>query len=539
LRMVEELIKINISLSTERDLHHLLDMIVTTARDLTGTEVGRVYLFDQTKRQLHLEISQNEQLAGPGADLSPLPLMLEDGPNTHEVCAYCAFTGNLINVPDVYSYSGFDFSRVYEYDRVSGYHTRSMLVLPLRGYEESSIGVLQLINRRDPETGHDLGFDQSMERLVAAFASQVAVAVDNVQLIEQKHCLIDVLNNTNKVLEKENRQLRERIGNGIETDEIIGECPKMLQVFSLLEKVVNSDVIVLIRGETGTGKELIAHAIHRNSPRLDQAFVVQNCAALPENLLESELFGYRRGAFSGAYADKKGLFELADGGTLFLDEIGDLSLGLQGKLLRVLQDREVRPLGGLESRKIDVRVIAATHQPLEAMIQNGAFREDLYYRLVVFPIDLPPLRERKEDLPALLHHFLDRFSKRYGKSLKGYSPAALERLLAYEYPGNIRELRNAVERSTLLAETKGSIMPEHLSVDLINATESMPVRKVQPSGGNLKEIVSHYEAEIIRQHLRANNWNQTRTALTLGISRRSLVDKIGRFQISRGGSSSH
>ncbi|MBO6563085.1 MAG: sigma-54 factor interaction domain-containing protein, partial [Nisaea sp.] len=213
--------------------------------------------------------------------------------------------------------------------------------------------------------------------------------------------LIGVLESTNKELAEENRRLKTEIAKSSRFTSIIGNCGAMQKVFAMLEKVLDSDVTVLITGETGTGKEVVANAIHRNSHRARGPFVAQNCAAMPEQLLESELFGFKRGAFTGANQDKKGLLEAAHGGTIFLDEIGDMPIGLQAKILRVLQEGEVRPLGSLESRKVDIRVLAATHQDLEARIAEGQFREDLFYRLNVFPIHLPPLRDRQDDVPAL------------------------------------------------------------------------------------------------------------------------------------------
>ena len=310
----------------------------------------------------------------------------------------------------------------------------------------------------------------------------------------------------------------------------------MRKVFALLKKVINTDATVLLRGETGTGKELIAQAVHYNSNRKKQEFVAQNCAALPETLLESELFGYVKGAFSGANADKTGLIELADGGTLFLDEIGDMPIGLQAKLLRVLQEKEVRPLGSTQTRKVNIRVVAATHCDLQEKIRAGEFREDLYYRLCVFPIELPPLHQRREDLPALLQHFISDFSERYDKDIIGISPAALDHLLHYDYPGNIRELRNVMERAVLMCESGASILPEHLAAEIVQSVAPASEELFQNlDNGNLRDAVALFEAKLIERKLQAHDWNQTRTAVELSISRRTLIDKIQRHHIQRPG----
>ena len=535
---VQQLINLNISLSFERDLHKLLEMIVTTARNLTGAEYGRIYVLDSTKRVLCLEVIQHQDCAPTDPVLGDVPLRVDGVPNTRHVCAYSAFSGRLINIADVYGYAGFDFADVYRCDRQHRARTRSLITVPLRSCEESTNGVLQLANRRDPETGKITGFDSTMEGIIRAFASQAAVAIDNVKLLDQKRRLIEVLDNANRDLREENEALRKRVTVGLEHPSIIGESPAMRRLFDLIAKIADSDVTVLIRGETGTGKELIARTIHQNSRRRTREIVTQNCAAVPEGLLESELFGYRKGAFTGAATDKKGLFEQAHGGTLFLDEIGDLSIELQAKLLRVLQEGEIRPLGAVETRRVNVRVLAATHQDLETLVANGGFREDLYYRLMVFPIEVPPLRERAEDMPALIDAFIRRYSKRYDRRISGVAPESLRLLLGHDYPGNVRELQNQVERAVLLAEPGGPLLPEHFPLlSKARIGDGSPTlivdEQLGPLGGGLKDTVRRFEARLIEEHLRANNWNQTRTAELLGVPRRTLVEKIGKYHIER------
>ncbi|MHA7837464.1 MAG: sigma-54-dependent transcriptional regulator [bacterium] len=283
------------------------------------------------------------------------------------------------------------------------------------------------------------------------------------ELSSENAQLADALAEANARLRAENLYLRRQVEARYSFEGIIGEAPAMQKVFDVTEKVAQTDATVLLTGETGTGKDLIARAIHYTGPRKDERFVAQNCGALPDTLLESELFGHKRGSFTGAHADKKGLFELADGGTIFLDEIGETEPGMQVRLLRVLQDGEIRPLGSSETQKVDVRVVAATNRDLKKRVEEGLFREDLYYRLRVVEIELPPLRERASDIPALAHHFLDAAAARMSRSFPGFSNAAMDRLVVYEWPGNVRELANEVERVAALADPNEPVGLEDLS----------------------------------------------------------------------------
>ncbi len=300
---------------------------------------------------------------------------------------------------------------------------------------------------------------------------------------------------------------------------IIGKSQAMQRVFQLIRKAAATDVTVLLRGESGTGKELVAHAIYQLSPRAGGPFITVNCAALPENLLESELFGYEKGAFTGATRRHIGKFEAAHGGTIFLDEIGDLSPGTQAKLLRVLQNREIYRLGGNARIEVDVRIIAATHKPLEEMVARGEFREDLYYRLNVFPIEIPPLRERKEDIPELVHHFLNRYPVQH------ISRDALALLMDYDWPGNVRELQNAIERAAIIAETR--IEPAHLSPYIRMKTQGATPFELPEEGIVLDEL----EKTLILQALEKSGGNKTRAARLLGITRRRLYSMMERFGI--------
>jgi transcriptional regulator with GAF, ATPase, and Fis domain len=284
---------------------------------------------------------------------------------------------------------------------------------------------------------------------------------------------------------------------------------------------------VLIEGETGVGKELVAASVHYRSKRREKLFIGQNCAALPENLLESELFGHKRGAFTGAVEEKKGIFEIADGGTLFLDEVTEMPLSLQSKLLRALQEGTIRPVGATVEKQVDVRIVAATNRNLEQEVAEGRFREDLYYRLKVFPLRVPPLRERRSDIPLLANHFLRRFAKEMGKTTGGFTQQAMEMLQAYDFPGNVRELQNEVQRLLIQVEPDGFVTPDMLS-PRVRQVEGTLVR-VKPEKGTLKEMMDQIERFLLIESLREHQNNKTAAAKVLGITREGLHKKLRQF----------
>jgi len=316
-------------------------------------------------------------------------------------------------------------------------------------------------------------------------------------------------------LREENRRLRETLGAHFDTRNIIGTSPAMIRLMETVAQVAASEATVLITGESGTGKEMIAGAIHFNSPRKDGPFVKINCAAITETLLESELFGHEKGAFTGAYRRKEGRFRQAHGGTLFLDEVSEMSLAMQVKLLRVLQDREITRVGGEEVIQVDVRIIAAANKDLMAEIQAGRFRDDLYYRLNVVAIAMPPLRERREDIPLLAQHFLEQFAEKNRKQIKGFAPQAMDRLLRYEWPGNVRELMNAVERAVVLART-----------DYLDEGE-VPLEAAAPLDLPLDEV----EKATIMRTMEITNGNKSEAARRLGITRRTLHKKLKAYGV--------
>ena len=319
-----------------------------------------------------------------------------------------------------------------------------------------------------------------------------------------------------------------------EQNAIVGRSHKMQEVYHLVEKVADCDSTILITGETGTGKGLVAKAIHQNSTRKHKPFIAINCGAIPENLLESELFGHVRGAFTGATVSKSGKFELAHGGTIFLDEIGDMSPDLQVKVLKVLEEGEFEQVGGAKTIKVDVRIIAATHRDLPEEVQNGNFREDLFYRLYVIPIGLPSLRERKSDIPYLTAYFMDMSNRKNNRQLDGISENAMQILLNYSWPGNVRELRNVVERLVVLKGT-GKLSAHDLPIELKSANGSQSAQGIEISddGICLNSAVTEFEKALILQSLEKTKWVKNKAAKLLQLNRTTLVEKIKRHRIQQ------
>ena len=324
----------------------------------------------------------------------------------------------------------------------------------------------------------------------------------------------------------ENVSLKYKLQDEFSFRNIIGTSHEMRDVFEQVTRIAATDTTVMIRGESGTGKELIAKAIHYNSNRSDKPFIRVNCAAIPENLIESEFFGYEKGAFTGAMATKKGRFELADKGTIFLDEVGDLSLMTQVKLLRVLQEQEFERVGGTETIKVDVRIITATNQNIEQLMEKSKFRDDLYYRLNVFSIFLPPLRERKTDILLLADHFMLKYGRKYKKPVKRISTPAIDMLMRYHWPGNVRELENCIERSVLICEDQ-VLHSYHLPPTLQTAESSNTVPQL-----SLQEAVASYEKELIQDVLKSTNGNKAKAARLLNTTERIIGYKIEKFNLN-------
>jgi two-component system response regulator PilR (NtrC family) len=346
---------------------------------------------------------------------------------------------------------------------------------------------------------------------------------------EVLHILKNGLNQ--RRLQDENRQLRTALRDQSRFTEIVGKSQRMQQVFNLIAQAAPSRSTILVVGESGTGKELVAKAVHANSPRTDKSFIVVNSGSLPHDLLESNLFGHVKGAFTGAVYAKKGLFELADKGTLFFDEIGNIPLETQAKLLRVMQEREFMRLGGVETLKVDVRIVAATNVDLRRAVDEGRFREDLYYRLNVITIQLPPLRQRKEDVPALVQHFTAKYARENEKPVREVTPAALQLLMDYDWPGNVRELENVIERAVVLAT--GDVVDRDLVPENVRSSPAfhVPQLTVPPEGINLRDVISGLERRLIETTLEATGGVQKDAARLLGLKPTTLNEMIKRYAI--------
>lgn len=405
-----------------------------------------------------------------------------------------------------------------------------LIITDLKMPKMDGIGFLREIKDISPET---------LVILITAYASgETAVTAMNegaYDYIEKNFAIEDLKKIVRDALAKKGvrkddalfiKEVEEAIGFG----KMIGNSREMVKLYATIKKVADTPANVLILGESGTGKELVARAIHENSSRREMPFVVINCGGIPENLLESELFGYIKGSFTGAYADKAGLFEVAHGGSIFLDEIGELPPLLQVKLLRVVQEKTFRRIGDSEDIRVNVRIISATNKNLADNVQSGLFREDLYYRLNVIPFHLPPLRERKEDIPVLTKHFIEKYSREFGKEIKTISAYALELLMQYPFPGNIRELENIIERSVAL-ETSNIILPENLilSQGMARKEENL-LFELPDTGINLNEALEKYEKGLIEKALLKSRGSKTKAAELLKISYDSLhyrAEKLG------------
>lgn len=378
---------------------------------------------------------------------------------------------------------------------------RSIACVPLI-FKENFLGIIYIDSR-----GQKAKFNPESLNFLQAFANQAAISLENVKL------LVD--------LKEENTLLKEEFHRLYAFDEIIGKSPAMKQVFKTMGKVLNNDTTLLIQGETGTGKELIARAIHHNGWRKQHPFVPVNCAAIPESLVESELFGHKRGSFTGAISDKKGLIASANEGTLFLDEIGELPASVQVKLLRFLQDRKFTPVGDTKENQANVRIIVATNMDLLKRVKEGNFREDLYYRLNIINIKVPPLRERIEDLPLLIRYFIDRYNKKLSKNIHMLSIPVMKKFMSYHWPGNIRELENTIERMVVLAS--GAVIAEAE----IELSESIAHRNTIQAGMTLEQV----SVQLLNQTLKAVNGNKTKASEMMGVSLRWIHYKMKQWKV--------
>ncbi|MEJ5349375.1 MAG: sigma 54-interacting transcriptional regulator [Desulfosoma sp.] len=420
-------------------------------------------------------------------------------------------------------------SRHYAYlDQTLGFQTRSLLAIPLVS-EDHAVGVLECINKTDG------AFEPADVELGEAVAGILCLAIQRATLFEdlkkrnvQLQNLVDSCNRKILEIESEKERLSRELQGRHQFQSIIGSSEAMLRVFEHARHALNSDITVLIQGETGTGKELIARCLHYEGLRRDGPFVAENCATIPENLFASELFGHVKGAFSGAVRDRKGLLETAHNGTLFLDEVADMPMDVQKSLLRTLEDGSFRPVGSNETRRSDFRLITATHKDLQKEVDEGRFRQDLYYRISVFRIDMPPFRERYGDVPLLALHFLKEFDQKYCKNISSIDTEALELLNSYPFPGNVRELRNEIEGAYAVADAGRPLMKKHFSPKLLAFAKTTTQKRSQ----KLKECLETVECNLILEALQSSKGNQTQAAAMLGLSRYGLAKKIRRYKLS-------
>jgi formate hydrogenlyase transcriptional activator len=502
------LLEITKSVTSRLDLRQVVDALSTNLFRVMQCDVSALLLPDSESGELRVTTLYNPDARGPFREGSLVPMnsSISGQVLRKAVSVRIDSFEQVREDPEIYGNP--DGQLLYE--RVIEEGLRTGCYLPLIG-RERVVGVLMLCRRSDNP------FEKDDVILLEQVASQVAIAVENTLEYEK----------ATKDRDKETKQrlyLEEEIR--AEFGEIVGESPALRTALSLVSVVAPTDSSVLILGETGTGKELVARAIHKLGSRGEKAFVKLNCAAIPLGLLESELFGHEKGAFTGAIAQKTGRFELADKGTLFLDEVGDIPLELQAKLLRVLQEQEFERLGSNRTHKVDVRLIAATHRDLPAMVRQGTFREDLYYRLKVFPIQVPALRQRTEDIPRLVRHFTALYAQRMNKRIEVIPPETMDALVQYPWPGNIRELQNFIERAVILS-------PQ--SIFRAAVSELEPFRSLKESSAPMSGL-----AQVERDHilcaLEASNWvigGQNGAAARLGMKRTSLVYRMKKLRITR------
>jgi len=499
--MLQSLLTVSASINSTLNLDRLLEKIVDAVVKITGTKNGYLMLAEQ-EGDLSVALARSKKGE---------PLSIKEFDLSLSVIKKAAQTGEPQLVSDAQEEEGLKDKR-----SIVDLRIRTVISIPLM-FEARLVGVIYA----DSDTISE-SFDSADLPVLNAFGAQAAVAIENARSRGE-------LEKIKSSLEKQNVSLRHQLAEKYEFSGIIGRSPAMQSVFEVVTKVAPLSTTVLIQGETGTGKEVIAKAIHYNSKRKAKPMVSINCGALPKHILESELFGYRKGAFTGADDDRAGLFEAASGGTIFLDEIGEMPLELQVKLLRVLQEGEIRRVGDDRPITVDVRVIAATNRELEKQVQEAKFRNDLFYRLNVVPIFLPPLRDRHEDLLPLADFFLERYSQRMNKPKPALTRSAKEMLLTHIWVGNVRELENAIERALALGEGKDTIdvdQFEHL-IDRKHASQ------LPESDAPLRSMAQLWEKQFIRKMLVRNSWNVSRTAGVLQISRQQLHNKIKKHNLSQ------
>jgi len=491
-RKFNKLIEINNLINSNyQDLNVLLTHIVESAMQLCGGEASSLMLADKERRSLYFEVA----LGSRGHEVKRFKVKMGEG-----IAGWVAQNNKSIMVNDVAN----DRRHLRAISRQVGYPVRTMLAVPMQ-VRDKCIGVVEVINKVQDK----FFTDEDLEWL-EIFADQAALAITNAQSLERAF--------------NEIKLLQERSPSVENFHTMVGKSPVMQKMLRMADRIAKTDSSVLIQGESGVGKELFAERIHLHSPRSHAPFIRVNCAALPEGLLESELFGHVKGAFTSAINNRKGRFEAAEGGTIFLDEIGDLPLSLQAKLLRVIQEKKFEKVGSDVTVTVNARILAATNRDIESMVEKGEFRSDLYYRLNVLPLRIPPLRQHTEDIPELARFFLTKFMQANKKHFEGFAENAIEAILTYSWPGNIRELENCIERACVIAGGKW-INEEDLFPQTAGARE--PKTRNQ----NLKTALNVFKASFVRKVLDEYAWNQRDAAEALNIQRTYLSRLIKELNI--------
>ncbi len=480
--------------SNYTDGKRLLTGIIESATELTEGEASSLLLVNPENNKLYFEIA----LGSKGSSAKKFSVNMGEG-----IAGWVAEKNTSLIVNDTSSDPRFSS----EISTQIGFPTSSILAVPMR-VKERCVGVIEILNKKGGKK-----FTEEDREWLEIFSTQAAIAIQNALSFQKVRDELNLLQDKVQTVQ------------GYHT--FVGESRPIKEKLQIALKAAETDSSVLLLGESGVGKELFAEQIHLGSPRNAGPFIRVNCAALPEGLLESELFGHVKGAFTDAVSDRRGRFELADGGTIFLDEIADMPLSLQAKLLRVIQQRTFERVGASESTSVNVRIIAATNRELEKEVAEGRFRSDLYYRLNVLPIRIPPLRERREDIPVLAEFFLKKHSSETKKQLRGFTDDAMEALLAYAWPGNVRELENAVERSVVFSRD------DYVSADALTLTPGAALADEAYARRSLKEALNIFKKHFITKALESNGWHQTKTAKALGIQRSYLSKLIRELDIMK------
>jgi len=488
------LIDINVLINSNfKDIHNLLLRIMESATRLSDAEASSLLLLDKETDALKFEVA----LGSKSSEVKKYTVKLGEG-----IAGWVAKNNESLIVNDTDK----DKRHLSKIGKEIKYKSKSIMAVPMRIMDDC-IGVIEVINKKSEQ-----GFSQDDIEWLEIFANQAALAINNAWHIEEAHTKIETLQDQ------------------LNTDQyhtFISKSPIMFEKMEVIDKIAATDSSVLLLGESGVGKELFAEQIHLKSQRKDNKFIRVNCAAIPEGLLESELFGHVKGAFTNAIASRKGRFEMADGGTIFLDEIGDLPLALQVKLLRVIQEKKFEKVGSDITVTVNVRIITATNKDLEVQVQRNEFRQDLYYRLNVLPVYIPPLRQRTEDIPELADFFLKIYMNETKKQFDGFSREALEAMLSYSWPGNVRELQNCVERACVIGNKKW-IEPSDLFIKTNNNDTMMDGESIDR---DLKKALNVFKTSFIRKVLDENKWNQTEAARALAIQRTYLSRLVKELNI--------